>query len=63
VVFSLFVAAYAWRATDHLEHDKTPVSQLALSALAVAVLVVSVWLGNGLVFRYGRRVEMRSGDS
>jgi uncharacterized membrane protein len=57
VVFVLFVAAYAWRATDHLEHDKTPVSQLVLSAVAVAVLLVSVWLGNALVYRHGRRVE------
>jgi uncharacterized membrane protein len=57
VVFALFVVAYAWRATDHLEHDKTPVSQLVLSAVAVAVLLVSVWLGNALVYRHGRRVE------
>ena len=59
VVFGLFLAAYAWRATDHLEHDKTPWSQLALSAVAVAALLVSVWLGNTLVYRYGRRVANR----
>jgi uncharacterized membrane protein len=58
LVFALFVAAYAWRATDHLEHDKTPVSQLGLSAVAVAVLLVSVWLGNALAYRHGRRVEV-----
>jgi uncharacterized membrane protein len=57
VVFALFAGAYAWRATDHLEHDKTPVGQVALSAVAVAVLLVSVWLGNALVYRHGRRVE------
>ena len=59
VVFGLFLVAYAWRATDHLEHDKTPWSQLALSAVAVAILLVSVWLGNALVYRFGRRVEDR----
>jgi len=59
VVFGLFLVAYAWRATDHLEHDKTPWSQLALSAVAVAGLLVSVWLGNALVYRFGRRVEDR----
>jgi uncharacterized membrane protein len=59
LVFGLFLAAYAWRATDHLEHDKTPWSQLALSAVAVAALLVSVWLGNTLVYRYGRRVADR----
>jgi uncharacterized membrane protein len=57
VAFVLFVAAYGWRATDHLEHDKTPVGQLTLSSVAVSVLLVSVWLGNSLVYRHGRRVE------
>ena len=57
IVFGLFVAGYAWRATDHLEHDKTPVSQLALSAGAVAVLLASVWIGSTLVYRHGLRVE------
>ena len=56
VMLTLFLVAYAWRATDHLEHDKTPWSQLALSAVAVAVLLFSVWLGNSLVYRFGRRV-------
>src|SRR5205823_5534479 len=55
-MLTLFLVAYAWRATDHLEHDKTPWSQLALSAVAVAVLLLSVWLGNTLVYRFGRRV-------
>src|SRR5438477_1311657 len=41
-MLTLFLVAYAWRATDHLEHDKTPWSQLALSAVAVAVLLLSV---------------------
>jgi uncharacterized membrane protein len=59
VVLGLFVGAYAWRATDHLEHEKTPWSQLSLSAVAVAVLLVSVWHGNTLVYRFGRRVEDR----
>lgn len=57
IVLGLFLAAYAWRATDHLEHDKTPWSQLALSAVAVAVLLASVWLGNTLVYRFSRRVD------
>lgn len=61
VVMSLFLAAYAWRATDHLEHDQTPWSQLVLSAVAVAVLLVSVWYGNSLVYRYGRRVDQALG--
>jgi uncharacterized membrane protein len=57
MVFALFVTAYAWRATDHLEHDKTPVGQLVLSAIAVMLLLISVWFGNALVYQHGRRVE------
>ena len=59
VMLGLFLVAYAWRATDHLEHDKTPWSQLALSAVAVGVLLLSVWFGNTLVYRFGRRVADR----
>jgi uncharacterized membrane protein len=52
----LFVIGYAWRAGDHVELDKTRSGQLALSAVAVALLLVAVWLGQTLTYRYGRRV-------
>ena len=52
----LFVIGYAWRAGDHVELDKTRWGQLALSAVAVALLLVAVWLGQTLTYRYGRRV-------
>lgn len=52
----LFVIGYAWRAGDHVELDRTRGGQLALSAVAVAVLIAAVWLGQVLTYRYGRRV-------
>lgn len=53
---TLFLAGFIWRATDHLELDKTRWGQLALSAVAVGVVAVSVWLGGTLVYRMGVRV-------
>jgi uncharacterized membrane protein len=56
VVVILFGAGYIWRAGDHLELEKTRWGQLALSSVAVALLVVSAWLGGTLVYRFGVRV-------
>ena len=56
VVAVLFLIGYAWRSGDHVELDKTRPGQLALSAVAVALLVVSVWLGQQLTYRHGTRV-------
>jgi uncharacterized membrane protein len=56
IVLGLFLIGFIWRATDHLELDKTRWGQLALSAVAVALLTVSVWFGNALVYRFGVRV-------
>jgi uncharacterized membrane protein len=55
----LFIAGYAWRAGDHVEIEQTRWGQLALSAVAVAVLVSAVWLGQTLTYRHGRRVAQR----
>ena len=52
----LFIIGYAWRAGDHVELEKTRWGQLALSAVAVALLVAAVWLGQTLTYRHGRRV-------
>jgi len=56
VAAALFLAGYVWRAGDHVELDKTRGGQLALSAVAAAVLVVAVWLGGALTYRHGVRV-------
>lgn len=56
----LFIIGYAWRAGDHVELDKTRWGQLALSAVAVTVLVVAIWLGQRLTYQYGVRVSRRA---
>jgi uncharacterized membrane protein len=56
----LFLIAYVWRAGDHVELDRTRPGQLALSAVAVALLVVSVVLGQTLTYRFAVRVDPRA---
>jgi uncharacterized membrane protein len=56
LVVSLFLVGFLWRAGDHLELEKTRWGQLALSSVAVSLLVVSAWLGGTLVYRFGVRV-------
>jgi uncharacterized membrane protein len=56
VVVSLFFVGFLWRAGDHLELEKTRWGQLALSSVAVLLLVGSAWLGGTLVYRFGVRV-------
>jgi uncharacterized membrane protein len=56
VVLALYAIAFAWRATDHLELDKTRWGQIALSAVALVLLAISGWLGGRLAYRYGVRV-------
>ena len=53
----LFLIGYAWRAGDHVELDKTQPGQLALSCVAVGLLVVAVLLGQTLTYRFARRVD------
>jgi uncharacterized membrane protein len=53
----LFAIGYAWRAGDHVELDKTRLGQLALSAAAVALLLVATWRGGRLTYHYGVRVS------
>ncbi|HEY5990375.1 MAG TPA: DUF2231 domain-containing protein [Streptosporangiaceae bacterium] len=59
--FVLFAIGYSWRAGDHLELDKTRWGQLALSAVAVALLISAIWLGGKLTYHHGMRVAGHSG--
>jgi uncharacterized membrane protein len=59
----LFIVGYVWRSGDHVELDKTKGGQLALSAVAVALVIGAVWLGQKLTYRYGLRVTRHSDDS
>jgi uncharacterized membrane protein len=61
-VAALFLIGYIWRAGDHVELDKTRPGQLALSAIAVALLVVSVLIGQTLTYRFGVRVDRPATD-
>jgi uncharacterized membrane protein len=56
VVVAIFVVNFAWRAGDHLDLIKTRGGQMILSAIGLAVLAVSGWLGGKLSYRYGVRV-------
>jgi uncharacterized membrane protein len=58
----LFLIGYAWRAGDHVELGKTGSGQLALSAVAVGLLVVAVVLGQTLTYRFGIRVDRPAAD-
>jgi uncharacterized membrane protein len=56
----LFAAGYAWRAGDHVALDKTRWGQLALSVVAVAVLIAATWLGGKLTYCHGMRVRRQA---
>jgi uncharacterized membrane protein len=49
----LFAIGYAWRAGDHVALDKTRWGQLALSAVAVVLLIAAMWLGGKLTYFHG----------
>ncbi|MFD0363107.1 DUF2231 domain-containing protein [Nocardia sp. GCM10030253] len=51
-----FAVGFLWRRTGGGPHDAVPYSQLLLSAVSLAVLAVSGYLGGKLAYRYGVRV-------
>jgi uncharacterized membrane protein len=55
VVVGLFVASFIWRA-DRDAYRETSAGLFVLSGIALALLVVSGWLGGMLAYRYGVRV-------
>jgi uncharacterized membrane protein len=57
LVAALFLVGYVWRAGDHTALDKTRPGQLAVSAVAVGLLIGSVLLGQKLSYGYGVRVR------
>jgi uncharacterized membrane protein len=63
-VVALFAVGLALRHSRIDDVDGTPVGLLVLSAVALAVLGVSGWLGGKLTYRYGVRVvdEARQAD-
>jgi uncharacterized membrane protein len=56
IVVALFVANFVWRHADYDELARVRVGQLVLSAVAIAILAVSGWLGGTLAYHFGVRV-------
>jgi uncharacterized membrane protein len=54
----LFGIGYAWRSNDHVDLGQTRWGQLALSAVAVALLLTAVWLGQRMTYVFGVRVRV-----
>jgi uncharacterized membrane protein len=54
-VVALFAVSFVLR-RDHLDEADATVAAVVLSAAALAILVVSGWLGGKLAYRYGVRV-------
>ena len=54
-VVVLFAISFAIR-RDHLDEGDTTIAGFVLSAVALALLAVSGWLGGELAYRYGVRV-------
>jgi uncharacterized membrane protein len=55
VVVALFAVSFALR-RDHLDEADSTVGAVVVSAVALAILAVSGWLGGRLAYRYGVRV-------
>lgn len=55
-VTAAYVIGFFWRYGDHTDGDPVAVGQLVLSAVSLAALAVSGYLGGKLAYRYGVRV-------
>src|SRR4051812_2974527 len=56
VVVGLFIVDFFWRHGSYYEGNRVKVGQLVLSAVAIALLSASGWIGGMLTYRYGVRV-------
>jgi uncharacterized membrane protein len=55
-VVAIFAIGFAWRHSDYYEVREVRGAQLILSAIGLALLGVSGWLGGQLAYRFGVRV-------
>jgi uncharacterized membrane protein len=55
-VVGIFVADWVWRHNSYDTDTRVQTGQLVLSAIAIAFLLVSGWIGGTLTYRYGVRV-------
>jgi uncharacterized membrane protein len=56
VIVASFVANFAWRHDSYDTSARVGGGQLALTAVAIGLLLVSGWIGGMLAYRYGVRV-------
>jgi len=58
VVVGIFIADFFWRRADgsYFGAVKVPIGQLILSAVGIALLGISGYLGGMLAYRFGIRV-------
>ena len=56
VVVAVFAVNFIWRHGDYDELAKVKTGQLVLSAIGIAILLVSGWLGGTLAYHFGVRV-------
>jgi uncharacterized membrane protein len=54
-VVAIYVVSFALR-HDHLDEGDSTIAGFTLSAVALALLAISGWLGGQLAYRYGVRV-------
>jgi uncharacterized membrane protein len=55
-VVALFIVNFFWRHGSYDDSARVSVGQMVLSIVAIALLLVSGWLGGTLTYRYGVRV-------
>lgn len=55
-VVGLYIGNFAWRHNSYYDSAKVMGGQIILSAVAIALLGASGWLGGMLAYRYGVRV-------
>jgi len=60
VVVGMFIGNFVWRHDSYYESVRVQPGQLALSAVAIGLLLVSGWIGGMLAYRYGVRVADES---
>jgi uncharacterized membrane protein len=55
-VVGIFIGDFIWRHGSYYENSRVMGGQLALSAVAIGLLLVSGWIGGMLAYRFGVRV-------
>jgi uncharacterized membrane protein len=55
-VLGIYVGNFVWRHGSYYEDSKVMGGQLALSVVAIGLLLVSGWIGGMLAYRFGVRV-------